>query len=148
LDKNRPPHATSDVTALTPSVTPIIVVGTTVTSCASAGTAIGTTTKIITVSCVVPPQPRSKKTTAKKRSRLAIQGPPSAPTTQDQDASTLDGKQLLKPLGFDFKHANLLFVLVITVHLILWLHMYMLNILCIYMQNMDVHVYCIFVCFI
>jgi hypothetical protein len=118
-DKNRPPHATSDVTAATPSATPIITVGASVTSCDSAGTAIGTTTKIIAVPCAAPPQPRSKKTIANKRSRLAIEGPPSAPTTPDQDASTLAGKQLLKPLGFDFKHANLLFVLVITVHLTL-----------------------------
>jgi hypothetical protein len=66
-----------------------------------------------------------KKTIAKKRSRLATEGPPSAPTTQEQDASTVAGTQLLKSLGFDFKHANLLFDLVITVHLILWLHMHL-----------------------
>lgn len=129
------PHATSDAAATTPivsSATPKIAAGTAVMPCAS----VGNSSMSDAMAPRHPPQPRVKKTIAKKRSRLATEGSPSAPTTQEQDASTVAGTQLLKSLGFDFKHANLLFDLVITVRLILWLHMYMWNgyafILCIY----------------
>lgn len=66
-----------------------------------------------------PPQPCVKKTIAKKRSRLATEGSPSAPTTQEQDTSTMASTQLLKSLGFDFKHANLLEALMCSQD---WLH--------------------------
>jgi hypothetical protein len=114
------------------SATPKIAAGTAVMPCAS----VGNSSMSDAMAPRHPPQPRVKKTIAKKRSRLATEGSPSAPTTQEQDASTVAGTQLLKSLGFDFKHANLLFDLVITVRLNLWLHMYMWNgyafILCIY----------------
>ena len=156
MNKNWLPHATSDAAAATPivsSTTPKTAAGTTVMPCTSVGNSSMSDAKAPRH----PPKPRVKKTIAKKRSRLAIEGPPSAPTTQEQDASTVAGTQLLKSLGFDFKHANLLFDLVITVHLFLWLHMYMWNgyafILCIYtstcilLLNSDVvHIYSVLKC--
>jgi hypothetical protein len=103
------------------SATPKAATGTAVMPCAS----VGNSSISDAMATRHPPQPRVKKTIAKKRSRLATEGPPSAPTTQEQDASTVDGTQQLKSFGFDFKHTNLLFDLVITVRLILWLHMHL-----------------------
>lgn len=92
------PHATSDAAATTPivsSATPKIAAGTAVMPCAS----VGNSSMSDAMAPRHPPQPRVKKTIAKKRSRLATEGSPSAPTTQEQDASTVAGTQLLKSLG-------------------------------------------------
>jgi hypothetical protein len=47
-----------------------------------------------------PPKPISKSTTTKTRSRLAVEGAPSPPTTPK--ASSSGGDHLLQSLGFDF----------------------------------------------
>jgi hypothetical protein len=50
------------------------------------------------------PQPRVKRATMTK-SRLAVEGAPSASTTPEASSSS-GGAHLLKSLGFDFKHAT------------------------------------------
>lgn len=50
------------------------------------------------------PLPRPKRLATTTKSRLAVEGPP-APTTPEA-SSYGGGTQLIKSLGFDFKHAT------------------------------------------
>jgi hypothetical protein len=56
------------------------------------------------------PQPRVKRLATTTKSRLAVEGAPSAPTTPEASSSG-GGAQLIKSLGFDFKHATLFCIL-------------------------------------
>lgn len=78
--------------AVVPSVAPAI---------ANAGVSSGSKSK----SRWQMPQPRVKRMATMTKSRLAVEGVPSAPTTPEASSSG-GGAHLIKSLGFDFKHAT------------------------------------------
>ena len=79
--------------AIVPSVAPAI---------ANAGVSSDTKSK----SRLQMPQPRVKRMATTTKSRLAVEGAPSAPITPEASSSG-GGAHLIKSLGFDFKHATL-----------------------------------------